>query len=207
MPSKLETMMQQREDAAKKKATESSGSEKDTMVDALERTNRGKEQDEKKALSEPAEKPDTASEKKGPADDKITPAEAAETAETGRNGQTEKNAVKDAEEDIEKTGPVRKEGPKVVSKRREVVPQEKKNLSKTWSFSLDNETFAKLKAAVKIMSESGVKVDDRLVTDSSFVRLAIVHEIERLEEVNGEEFKKAIEDEINRTEKKRHFTF
>ena len=73
------------------------------------------------------------------------------------------------------------------------VPVEKRNNVVTKGISLDQETYSTLSAYVEVLRGSGAKMDNRPITVSSFCRYALIHEFERIEKLNGEQFIKEVE--------------
>ena len=80
--------------------------------------------------------------------------------------------------------------------KKEIIPEESKNYAFTQSFSVDEDTMNHLEAVVELLQKSGLTIDDRLITVSSFTRRAVQRELQNTYNVNGPEFKKAVEDII-----------
>lgn len=120
----------------------------------------------------------------------------------------------DNKADLEKTAGERAEEvpldePKnnVITMHKEIIPEDKKNLAVSRTFSIDRETLEELAAVVSIMQASDARIDNRQVTESSFIRMAIKDEIARLERKNGKEFRNAINDLIKKEPEKKQFAF
>lgn len=103
-----------------------------------------------------------------------------------------------------KTG--RKED-RVITKPKDEVPAEEKNLSVSHTFAIDRDTLTQLAAVVKLMKASGARIDDRVITESSFVRKAIIDEFDVLYQKNGDAFKEAVEREMNKAPELQNFSF
>lgn len=87
----------------------------------------------------------------------------------------------------------------LTTKKRPVIPKEKKNLSVAKTLVLDESIVTKLQAFVNVLRNSGVVIDKKPISDSSFTRMALLHEFERVFELNGEDFKEEIEKELTRS--------
>lgn len=81
--------------------------------------------------------------------------------------------------------------------KKESVPEESKNYAYTQSFSVDEDTMNHLEAVVELLQKSGLTIDDRLITISSFARRAVQRELQATYEANGPEFKDAVESLIH----------
>ena len=131
--------------------------------------------------------------------------------------EEEKTAVKEAEKKavqpkpeppIDEKSPKSKktaepDGPELTTIQKVEIPKEKRNNTVTKTISIDKDTLATLGAYVNILKASGAKIDKRPITDSAFVRLALIHEFERISELNGEGFKDAVEEEIHKVPEKK----
>ncbi len=85
--------------------------------------------------------------------------------------------------------------------QKPVISEEKKNNVITRTFSIDRGTNALLAAYVSVLHDSGTIIDKRPITESSFVRLALLHEFERISNLNGSAFKEAVDEEMKKTPK------
>ena len=132
-------------------------------------------------------------------------ATAAEAETAGSDKAPEKAEGKKAKKSFKgKTG--RKED-RVITKPKDEVPAEEKNLSVSHTFAIDRDTLTQLAAVVKLMKASGAKIDDRVITESSFVRKAIIDEFDVLYQKNGDAFKEAVEREMNKAPELQNFSF
>ena len=160
----------------------------DDMLDEIARKDSVYPAKDASAASEPA-----------PVDE--PPVKAAETPNIDNKETLEQTATERAEE-----LPIDEPKSEVVTMHKEVIPEEKKNLTSTKSFSIDRETIEEFEAVVKLLQESGAKIDGRAVTESSLIRLAIKDEVARLERKNGKEFRKTINEMLNKTAEKKSFS-
>ncbi len=115
------------------------------------------------------------------------------------NNPSQKNNNSPQGQQSQKTAPkTDKPAPKRTTIRKDTIPEEKRNNVITKGFSIDKETAATLAAYVEVLKGAGAMMDNRPITDSSFVRYALIHEFERIEKMNGPAFKEAVEKVLNR---------
>lgn len=130
-----------------------------------------------------------------------SPVKAESTPNIDNKETLDKTATERAEE-----LPIDEPKSEVITMHKEVIPEDKKNLTSTKSFSIDRETIEEFEAVVKLMQESGAKIDGRAVTESSLIRLAIKDEVARLERKNGKEFRQTINEMLARSSEKKSFS-
>lgn len=96
--------------------------------------------------------------------------------------------------------------PVTTTYERKVIPKTETNYTITKGFSLDKETIDTLSAVVAVMQASGLKLDNRKITESSLLRHALTREFTYLERKNGKEFKEMVEAEKKKPQLATKFT-
>ena len=96
--------------------------------------------------------------------------------------------------------------PVTTTYERKVIPKTETNYTITKGFSLDKETIDTLSAVVAVMQASGLKLDNRKITESSLLRHALTREFAYLERKNGKEFKEMVEAEKKKPQLATKFT-
>ena len=114
------------------------------------------------------------------------------TEEKPKTTKKKTGYVKSAKRRVEKTVS------DIKTVKKEVVPEEARNYTYTQSFSVDENTMNQLEAVVELLQKSGLTIDDRLITVSSFARRAVQRELQNTYAANGPEFEKLVKDMIRK---------
>lgn len=153
-----------------------------TIIDEIERKNGNIKFEPEKALSRPSEDVRVEEPVSVPSGPEMTPLRA------------------NVSEEGDDTAPV------TTTYERKVIPKTETNYTITKGFSLDKETIDTLSAVVAVMQASGLKLDNRKITESSLLRHALTREFAYLERKNGKEFKEMVEAEKKKPQLATKFT-